>query len=324
VLITAAGFAVGTITYADSVLIIPGNVISQSPAGDTFAAAGSPVNLVVSTGRGGLLVPLILFLDETDAINALVTIGLQPGAISFANSSTFAAGEVMAQNPSAGNPVAYGSLVGFVVSLGEPVVSTAFDYGPTVISQYANSPTLLQWLDNMNQYLDVSGLFAEFLTFVWNVDSAQFWGLDILGKIVNVSRLLQIPNTTLYAGFHNSAGPPPDWQTMATNQPPGPPVGGAMFTGHNATQSYLLDDNAYRQLILAKAFANICATTAPAINQILQNLYGAGGAYVLNTGTMSISYNFNFKPSAIQLAILQQSGVIPTPPGVLATIVTPP
>jgi hypothetical protein len=43
---------------------------------------------------------------------------------------------------------------------------------------------------------------------------------------------------------------------------------------------------------------------------------------VLNTGPMSISYNLTFTPTPIQLAILQQSGVLPTPPGVAVTINT--
>lgn len=321
-IITDAGFVVGTITYASDVLTIPGNVISQNPAAGSFAAGGSPINIVVSTGRAGLLVPLILFLTEAEAIDALVSIGLVPGGISFAPSTTFAAGEVMSQNPSAGNPIAYGGIVGFVVSLGVPIVSSLFDTTPTVISQYANSPTLLQWISNMNLYMDQSANFAKFLAYVWNVNTAIGFGLDILGRIVNVSRLLQIPNTTLYVGFDNGTRSPSDWEPMGSDQPGGGGIG-ALYSGHNATEAYLLDDDAYRQLILAKAFANICATTAPALNQILQNLYGANNAWVLNTGVMSISYNFRFRPSPIQLAILQQSGVIPTPPGVSVTIVSP-
>lgn len=321
-IITAAGLTVGATTYAPDVLTIVGNVVSQSPAAGTLVALDTPINLVVSTGRAGLLVPLILFLTEAEAIDALVSIGLVPGGISFAPSTTFAAGEVMAQNPSAGNPIAYGGIVGFVVSTGTPIVSSLFDTGPTVISQYANSPTLLQWISNMNLYMDQSVNFAKFLAYVWNVNTAVGFGLDIWGRIVNVSRLLQIPNTTLYVGFDNGTRSPSDWEPLGSNQPGGGGIG-ALYSGHNATQAYLLDDDAYRQLILAKAFANICATTAPALNQILQNLYGANNAWVLNTGTMSISYNFRFRPSPVQLAILQQSGVIPTPPGVSVTIVSP-
>lgn len=321
-ILAAAGFVVGAVTYAVSGTIIPGNVISQNPSAGSFAAAGSGVNLVVSSGLPSLTVPDIYGLDQTDAIEAIETVGLVVGAIGSAPSNLVPPGTVMVQNPSAGTPVAAGSIVSFVLSLGVPATGTAFDFEQTVISQYANSPTLLQLCKNMNDYIDQSANFADFYNNVWNVDTAVGFGLNIWGKIVGVSRLLHIPNTTDYVGFDNSATPPPDWQTMGSNQPPQPAVGGAMYTGYNASQTYLLPDDSYRQLILAKAFANICTTTAPAINTILQNLYGPGAAWVLNDGPMKIIYNLNFVPSAIQLAILEQSGVIPTPPGVAATIVT--
>jgi beta-lactam-binding protein with PASTA domain len=323
-ILSASGFIVGTVTYEASGTIIAGNVIRQSPAAGSFASSGSGINLVVSSGLPSLRVPDIFGLSRTDAINALLSLGLVVGAISSAPSMIVPPNTVQAQNPSAGTPVAAGTIVSFVMSTGIPAVGTEFDFEATVISQYANSPIILQLVNNLNQYIDQSANFANFYNFVWNVDTAVGFGLDVWGKIVGVSRLLQIPNTTDYVGFDNGTRSPPDWQSMGSNQPPGPPVGGAMYTGYNATTAYLLGDDAYRQLILAKAFANIAATTAPAINQILQNLYGPGTAWVLNTGPMAISYNLSFKPSAIQLAILEQSGVIPTPPGVSVTIVVPP
>jgi len=318
----AAGFVLGAQTVAPSGVVIAGNIISQSPAAGSFAAAGSGVNVVVSGGLPQLTVPDLFGLSQSEAITALLMAGLVPGAIGSAPSQFVPAGEVMAQNPGAGAAVAVGAIVSFVLSIGEPAVGTLFDIEATVISQYANSPTILQLVNNLNQYVDQSTNFANFFNFVWNVDTAVGFGLDIWGVIVNVSRLLRIPTSTDYVGFDNSATPPPDWETMGSDQPPQPAVGGAMYTGYNATEAYLLPDDAYRQLILAKAFANICTTTAPAINQILQNLYGPGTAFVLNTGPMSISYNLTFTPSAIQLAILQQSGVIPTPPGVSFVINT--
>lgn len=323
-ILAAAGFTVGTITYAVSGVIIAGNIISQTPAAGSFAASGSAVNVVVSSGLPPLTVPDLFGLDQTDAVNLLLSLGLVPGAIGSAPSKFVPPDEVQAQNPSAGTAVAVGTVVSFVLSLGTPVAGTLFDFEATVISQYANSPTILQLVNNLNQYVDQSQNFANFFNFVWNVDTAVGFGLDIWGKIVGVSRLLHIPNTTDYVGFDNGTRSPPDWQSMGSDQPPYnmPPVGGAMYTGNNATQTYLLGDDAYRQLILAKAFANITTTTAPAINQILQNLYGPGSAWVLNTGPMAISYNLSFTPTAIQLAILEQSGVIPTPPGVSVVINT--
>jgi beta-lactam-binding protein with PASTA domain len=321
-LLAAAGLVEGTVTTGYNVLIIAGNVTAQSPASGTTVAVGSGVNFELSLGRESLTVPDLFGLTESDAQTLLLSLGLVPGAVGFAPSMTGESGLVMSQNPAAGNPINSGGVVSFVISTGLPPKSgVKFDFEATVISQYANSPTLLQIVSNMNDYVDQSTNFANFFNFVWNVDTAQGFGLDIWGKIVGVSRLLHIPTTFDYVGFDNSATPPPDWQTMGSDQPPQPAVGGAMYTGDNATQTYLLSDDAYRQLILAKAFANICSTTAPAINQILQNLYGAGNAWVLNAGPMAITYNLNFTPTAIQLAILEQSGIIPTPPGVAATVV---
>lgn len=320
-ILAGAGFVVGTVGFAPNALIIAGNVISQSPAAGTSLATGEPVNLIVSSGLPPLTIPDLFGLDEADARLALTSLGLVVGAVGTAPSRFVAPGTVMTQNGSPGTPVASGTVVSFVLSTGTPLAGIKFDFEATVISQYANSPVILQLASNMNDYVDQSTNFANFFNYVWNVLTAVGFGLDIWGRIVGVSRLLHIPTTSDYVGFDNSATPPPDWQTMGSNQPPQPAVGDQMYTGYNATQTYLLLDDAYRQLILAKAFANICTTTAPAINTILQNLYGKGSAWVLNTGVMTIEYHLNFVPSAIQLAILEQSGVIPTPPGVLDTIV---
>jgi beta-lactam-binding protein with PASTA domain len=321
-ILTAAGFTVGVVTYAASALVIAGNVISQSPAAGSYAALGSAVALVVSTGLPQLTVPDLFGLTQVEAITLLQSLGLVVGAVSSAPSKFVPAGEVQTQNPQPGTVVAAGAIVSFVLSLGTPAVGTLFDFEATVISQYANSPTILQLVQNLNYYIDQSTNFANFYNNVWNINTAVGFGLDNWGKIVGVSRLLNIPNTVDYVGFYQTGETTQDWQTMGSDQPPQPAVGGALYTGYTASTAYLLPDDSYRQLILAKAFSNICATTAPAINQILQNLYGPGTAYVLNTGPMEISYNLTFKPTLIQEAILLQSGVIPTPPGVAFTVNT--
>jgi hypothetical protein len=325
-LLAAAGLALGSRSTLPSGIVIAGNIISQSPAAGSSVPLGSAVNVVVSSGLPPLTIPDLFGLTQTEATELLISLGLVPGAISSAPSQFVPVGEVQAQSPSPGPAVAVGTIVSFILSTGAPVAGTAFDFEATVISQYANSPTIMQLVQNLNAYIDQSANFANFYNYVWNVDTAVGFGLDIWGSIVNVSRLLRIPNSTAYVGFDISSESQPDqdWTPAGSRKAPynNPPVGGAMYTGSDATEAYLLPDDAYRQLILAKAFANICTTTAPAINQILQNLYGIGQAWVLNEGVMAISYNLAFTPSAIQLAILEQSGVIPTPPGVSVTINT--
>ena len=60
----------------------------------------------------------------------------------------------------------------------------------TIISQYGNSATISQLIQNMNDYIDPSTDIDNFYNFVFNVETAQGFGLDIWGRIVNISRLV--------------------------------------------------------------------------------------------------------------------------------------
>lgn len=186
----------------------------------------------------------------------------------------------------------------------------------TIISQYANSPILDTLISNMNGYIDPRTNFQQFYDFVWNVDTAQFWGLDILGRIVGVTRLLRIPGNDPIVGFDNP-DTPKDWFPMSQ---------GRFALENEATLAYELPDDAYRVLILTKALANIITTTAPATNQLLKNLFpDRGRAFVRDLGKMTIQFVFNFSLTTIEFAILTQSGVLPHPAGVLySVIVIPP
>jgi Protein of unknown function (DUF2612) len=182
----------------------------------------------------------------------------------------------------------------------------------TIISQYANSPTLAQLILDMNEYIDPTANFEAFYNFVWNVDTAQGFGLDVWGNIVGVSRLLQIPGTDPIVGFDNPSTPA-DWFPMSF---------GRFAMPGEATTAYVLPDDAYRVLILTKALANITTTTAPALNQLLRNLFpGRGRCYVRDLGNMAMQFVFNFALSAVEYAILTQSGALPHPAGVLYSVV---
>ena len=180
----------------------------------------------------------------------------------------------------------------------------------TIISQYANSPTLVQLVQNMNSYLDPRADFDAFFDFVWNVDTAQGFGLDIWGRIVNIKRALQIPNVPGYFGFKDALP-----GSYAFNDAPfwdGTPP---------ATQTYLLADDAYRRLILTKALANVTSTNAPALNQLLRNMFAdRGRAYVNDLGDMQFRYTFEFDLTPAVYAMVTQSGVLPRPAGVNAIL----
>ena len=190
------------------------------------------------------------------------------------------------------------------------------NWAQTVLSQYANSPTIMRLLTNLETYLDPSVNIDAFYNLVWNVDTAVGNGLDIWGRIVGVGRVLQIASTN-YFGFTGPDGA----SGVGFDQAP-------FYNGESLTSNYALSDDAYRALILAKAAANICNATIPAINQILINLFGANGvlpiagnSYVTDGENMTMTYTFPGTLSPVQYAIVAQSGVLPRPCGVSATVV---
>jgi len=195
------------------------------------------------------------------------------------------------------------------------------NWNETLLSQYFDSPTIYSWLDSFNGAVDPSIDLANFYTNIWNVNTAVGSGLDIWGKIVNVSRYLQIPGSPNYLGFDEAY-----LSGYATTGPQ--PFGQApFFTTTASTTTYALSDDVYRKLILIKAAVNIGNLSVPQINQLLQSFFGSsisgspyGVAYLIDGLNQTLTYHFNFIPNALQLAIVQNSGVFPRPAGVTVLV----
>ncbi len=182
------------------------------------------------------------------------------------------------------------------------------NYQQTILAQYANSPIITGLIADFNTWIDPTADIDNFYETVWNIQTASGFGLDILGRIVNIGRNVSIPGTNVDFGFKEALP-----GSYGFGQAP-------FFTGKQATTTFALSDPAYRTLILAKAFINIANYTAPSINALLQILFaGRGTSLVLDNGGMSITYVFEFPLLVWELAILQ-SDFLPRPAGVLATI----
>ena len=186
------------------------------------------------------------------------------------------------------------------------------DVESTIISQYGTSSTIGQLVANMNENIDPRADFDAFYDYIWNVNTAQYFGLDIWGRIVNIGRELQIPDVPLYFGFDEAY---PDFYPF-DEQP--------FYNGVTATKTYVLGDTAYRKLVLLKALTNISATTITSLNQLLQNYFAdRGRCYVVETGVMQGTYAFEFLLDPVEFAIMTQSKAIPRPAGVVITITSP-
>lgn len=178
----------------------------------------------------------------------------------------------------------------------------------TMISQYGNSPTLLALLNSFDDSVDPSRDLDAFYSYVWDVLTAQGFGLDIWGKIVGVGRELTIPGDLTFLGYQEAV----DWQ----------PFGQApLYPGDQPTETYVLADDAYRTLILVKALTNISDCTSQTLNRMLQTMFaGRGRCYVTDTGSMEMRFVFEFELEPFEIAIMTKSGVVPRPAGVLVNV----
>jgi hypothetical protein len=169
-------------------------------------------------------------------------------------------------------------------------IKSRLDPADTVASQYANSPAIRQLIENFRQNVDPSPDFTNFYNLVWNIDTAAGFGLDILGRVLGVSRQLDVP---------------------------------AIYPVMVAPGLRNLTDDQYRRLLYAKALANISATSSPAINKVLRMLFpGRGNAFVADQGDMHMRYKFLFGLDGYEFAIMLAGTAVPKPAAVKATIST--
>ena len=97
-------------------------IIRQEPEAGSSAPKGSTLTLYVSKGveTKTVLVPSLLGKTEAAARQKIIESGLQIGTTSYAESATYAKGEVSAQTIAGGKETYEGSIVGITVSSGPP------------------------------------------------------------------------------------------------------------------------------------------------------------------------------------------------------------
>lgn len=176
------------------------------------------------------------------------------------------------------------------------------------MKQYAASPILNILIDYRKEYFNQEWA-DEFYSNIWNVDTAQGFGLDIWGRIVVIGRNIEITESD-YFGF--STTPTRSW--LPFNQ-------GVFYNGEKSTSVFQLADNAYRALILAKALSNISATDVRSLNRALRSLFrNRGKAYVKQVGPMAIEYVFEFFLEPWESSVVRFGEALPRPAGVSVSV----
>jgi beta-lactam-binding protein with PASTA domain len=101
----------------------PDTVLSQNPAAGTKLAEGSYVSLVVAQAPTPVPVPDLTTLRQSKAEKALLAANLKLGNVTTQTSDTVPQGQVISQNPPAGQNAPPGSAVDIVVSKGQSLVT---------------------------------------------------------------------------------------------------------------------------------------------------------------------------------------------------------
>lgn len=167
----------------------------------------------------------------------------------------------------------------------------------TLLSQFQNSPTLKSLVESMEAYISPTVDIDNFYNLVMNVldegATLNDYGLDVWGRIVGVTRNLNIPADIVNPG-------------------------GYSFTAG----TYVLDNPSFRTLILIKALANITDCSIPSLNALLSRLFaGRGRCYVVDNADMTMDMVFEFYLRPFEYAIVAASLAVPHPAGVLVNII---
>lgn len=183
------------------------------------------------------------------------------------------------------------------------------DYVATVFKQFANSPKLLAIIESFNDAVDPSSVIDDWYDAVWNINTAEGWGLQVWGRIVGVSNVIDLPP--------GGSGPALGFEEVgdATNYTPF--NNAPFYGGPPPSQATTVSDYVFRNMIFAKAYANITDRSIPTMNQGLALLFpGLTNGHVTDDGNMQATYAFFSVLPDFQVAILKQSGVVPGPTGV--------
>lgn len=164
----------------------------------------------------------------------------------------------------------------------------------TILSQYSTSPHILELSKAFTLRIDPAPDIDVFFEKIFDIETAVGWGLDNWGRILGVPRGVQLA-TVDWFGYYGS-------QLQPWNNAP-------FFNDQLATNNFLLTDEAYRQLLMYKAGANIGSADAATINRLLSQIFPTFD-HVVDNGDMSIRAVFSDYLEPVEVGILNTYGAL--------------
>ena len=187
---------------------------------------------------------------------------------------------------------------------------STFNIDDTILSQYGVSERIKRLLRGFHELIKPDADIKLFYDNVFNILTAKGVGLDVWGLIIGISREIQVATAstnTSFFGFRGSGcdvfSSSPFYHTQS---------GGGTIT---------LADDAYRELLLIKAAANISRTDLASLSSLFERLYAnRGNFYIVEAGIMQLNYIFGFYLEPFELSLILRPGLLPKPAGVSYTV----
>lgn len=186
----------------------------------------------------------------------------------------------------------------------EGYVAGTVDSLPRVYAQYRNKPKAKKWYDITRQLAYNLSSTAQALRVMYNIDNAQGVQLDILGRIVVVSR-----NYIEHVDLQPELFAEPDGAQFGDES--------AVFSEKNIDADAQMSDDLYRLVIKSKIIKNNSDASAESllygINFLLPN---ANIVRVTDNEDMSFSVEFYGLITPLERWALLNATLIPKPQGV--------
>lgn len=181
----------------------------------------------------------------------------------------------------------------------------------TILTQYSASDKLLSIISTFDQAVSLDDFTDTFIKDVWDISTNLTYGLDVWGKIVGVTRFIRAKIENNSFGFSEAnSGDEKQYPSPFNDEP--------FYAGVQETETVRLSDDAYRTLIMCKAFSNISIATIPEINKFFSILFrGRGKAFCTDYGDMTMGIVCEFDMAPYERSILENYDVLPIPSGVL-------
>lgn len=164
----------------------------------------------------------------------------------------------------------------------------------TIQSQYGTSPHIKGIIEAFAKQIDPTMEIEEFYKKYFDPRTAEGIGLDIWGIIVGASREIEV-DTYDYFGLEGQ-------NLKAFDQAP-------YWHEKGSTNLYRMSDNAFRELIFLKAWANIADATMPSIKFVINKLF-PGGATAIEAEHMKLRVIFfSYVVPPYSFALLKRYGL---------------